>query len=379
MQALTLAQELIRCPSVTPAEAGALGVLERAVQPLGFRTQRYAFNGHNSPAVENLFASWGTQGPHLAFAGHVDVVPPGDTARWRHDPFAAVIDNGFLYGRGAVDMKSAIAAFVAAAAEVIPQLGCGRISLLITCDEEGPSVNGTAPLLQALTAAGEKFDACVVGEPTSAETFGDMIKIGRRGSLTGTLTVTGTQGHVAYPERADNPVPRLLCLCRALDEAVLDQGTPDFPPSNLEIVSLDVGNPTPNIIPAQASALFNIRFNTRYSGQTLQQAIEKICAATGEPFTINFRVGSEPFLTPSGPLPKLLAQAVTAETGRAPVLSTTGGTSDARFISRYCPVAEFGLLNHTAHHVDECVSVADLAALTKIYARFLRDWMVAHA
>lgn len=379
MDALQLAQALIRCPSVTPQEAGALGVLEAALQPLGFVCERLTFNGHNSAPVENLFAKRGQSGPHFAFAGHVDVVPVGDTAAWSVPPFDAVVQDGWLIGRGAADMKGGIACFVAAVADFVQRQPQGCISLLITCDEEGPSVNGTEPLLQALAARGERFDACLVGEPTSAQTFGDMAKIGRRGSLSGTITVKGTQGHVAYPERADNPIPRLLKILTALEAAVLDSGTPDFPPSNLEIVSVDVGNPTFNIIPAKASALFNVRFNNLHSGKSLAQTISQICASTGENCEIVYKEGSEPFLTQPGPLSTAVVRAVEAVMGKAPVLSTTGGTSDARFISRYCPVVELGVLNHTAHHVDEKVAVEDLAKLTRIYHTLLTDWFAHHA
>lgn len=376
--ALTLTQALVRCPSVTPQESGTLDLIAAALAPLGFHCRRYTFEGNNSAAVENMVATWGQGQPHFAFAGHVDVVPVGDARAWTHDPFAAVIENGRLYGRGSADMKSGIACFIDAAARLIRETPPkGAISLLITCDEEGPSVNGTAPLIRKLAEEGVRFDACVVGEPSSYEKFGDMVKIGRRGSLSGDIVVKGKQGHVAYPDRANNPVPRLLRILTALENTVIDEGTPDFQPSNLEIVSVDVGNPTPNIIPAQARALFNIRFNDLHSGQSLSEKIRAICDGTGEAYDISFRFGAEPFLTKAGPLSASLIAAIQSVAGLVPKLSTTGGTSDARFIAPFCPVVEFGLLGQTIHQVDEHVNVAEIEQLTRVYHVLLQNWFAA--
>lgn len=373
-----LSQDLMRCKSVTPLEAGALGVLEKALEPLGFICTRHTFDGHNSPAVENLVATFGEGGPHFAFAGHVDVVPVGDAAAWTHDPFGAEIVNDVLYGRGAADMKTGIAAFVAAAARMVSEKPRGRISLLITCDEEGPSVNGTEPLMNRLAADGMKFDACVVGEPCSYEKFGDMAKIGRRGSLHGIITVRGKQGHVAYPERADNPIPKLLKILNALEAYEIDAGTPDFQPSNLEIVTVDVGNPVMNVIPARATAKFNVRFNTLHTTETLAEKLRDVCDATGISYEIEFRTGAHPFLTKPGPLSASLVKAVQAVTGELPKLSTTGGTSDARFISKFCPVVEFGVLGTTAHMVDEHIAVSEITRLTDAYHQLMKGWFGSH-
>ena len=380
---IKLSQDLMRCPSVTPLEAGALDVLQKVLEPLGFVCRRVTFEGNNSPAVENMVATWtspgGEHGPHFAFAGHVDVVPVGDAKAWKHNPFGAEIENGILYGRGASDMKTGICAFVAAAAELV-QKGSpkGRISLLITCDEEGPSVNGTLPLMQLLDSEGVKFNACVVGEPCSYEKFGDMAKIGRRGSLHGYITVEGKQGHVAYPERADNPVPKLIKLLSVLEAHVIDEGMTDFQPSNLEIVTVDVGNPVMNVIPARATAKFNVRFNAQHSCASLSEHLRKVCDSAGVPYSIEFKEGAEPFLTKPGPLSVSLVKAVQEVTGEIPKLSTTGGTSDARFISRFCPVVEFGVLGTTAHQVDEHIAVEQIELLTRTYHRLLQNWFGEH-
>ncbi len=374
-----LSQDLMRCASVTPLEAGTLAVLEVALVPLGFNCRRITFEGHNSPAVENMIATYGEAGPHFAFAGHVDVVPVGDAKAWTKDPFGSVIENGILYGRGASDMKTGIAAFVAAAARLLaeykPQ---GRISLLITCDEEGPSVNGTAPLLELLDKEGMKFDACVVGEPCSYEKFGDMAKTGRRGSLHGYITVKGKQGHVAYPERADNPVPKLMKLLTVLDAYVIDEGMQDFQPSNLEVVTVDVGNTVMNVIPAKATAKFNVRFNALHSAESLAEKLRGVCDSAGVDYDIEFKIGAQPFLTKPGPLSASLVKAVQEVTGEIPKLSTTGGTSDARFISKYCPVVEFGVLGTTAHQVDEHIAVEQIELLTQTYHRLMHNWFGGH-
>jgi succinyl-diaminopimelate desuccinylase len=366
---VTLTQALIRCKSITPADAGALAVLEAALHPMGFTCHRLPF-GEGPERVENLYARRGTAGPHFCFAGHTDVVPPGDLAAWRVDPFAGTVRDGKLYGRGAADMKGAIGAFVAAAAAPT----AGSVSLLITGDEEGVARNGTRKVLGWLAEKGERIDQCLVGEPTNPQTLGDMIKIGRRGSLNAVLTVEGTQGHVAYPQDADNPIPRLLAMLRALTESPLDQGTDHFQPSNLEITSIDVANPATNVIPAKAVARFNIRFNDLHTGEKLEALIKERVARTGGRFALSFDRSGEAFLTLPGTFTQLLADAVKAETGKTPVLSTTGGTSDARFIKDHCPVIEFGLAGKTMHKVDEHVPVADIAALARIYGRVLRAY-----
>ncbi len=377
---LALAQALIRCPSVTPADAGALGVLEAALEPLGFACHRLPFATGDSPKVENLYAVVGEAGPNFCFAGHTDVVPVGDRGGWQVDPFAAEVRDGELYGRGAADMKGAVAAFAAAAGRFLARRGTGfggRVSLLITGDEEGPSINGTKPVLGWLQERGERLDACIVGEPTNPERLGEMIKIGRRGSLTGRLTVHGVQGHSAYPQLADNPVHHLLKMLAALIAEPMDRGTEHFQPSTLQITSIDVGNPASNVIPARAEAIFNIRFNDLHSGASLEQRLRAAFDAAGARYELAIQVSGEAFLTPPGPLSRLLADAVKQVTGLEPELSTTGGTSDARFIKDHCPVAEFGLAGRTMHKVDERVAVADLEALTRIYEAVLDGYFRA--
>lgn len=376
---LELSRALMRCPSVTPHEAGTLAILEAALTPLGFKCRRVTFEGHDSAPVENMVATYGDSGPHFAFAGHVDVVPVGDAAAWLRDPFGAQVEDGVLYGRGAVDMKTGIAAFVVAAERLIAAGPVrGRISLLITCDEEGPSVNGTEPLLKMLHDEGVRFDACVVGEPSGYDRFGDMAKIGRRGSLHGDIIVRGKQGHVAYPDRADNPIPHLLRLLTALETYVIDEGTADFQPSNLEIVTVDVGNPARNVIPANATARFNVRFNDLHSSASLAERLRKVCDSVGVSYEITFRTGAEPFLTQPGPLSAALVKAVQEITGSIPRLSTTGGTSDARFVAKYCPVLEFGLLGRSLHEVNEHVAVEQLELLAQTYQRLLENWFASH-
>ena len=371
--AVSLAQAMIRCPSVTPDEAGVLGVLAQALQQAGFATRRMDFAAPGTPDIANLYASIGSGSPHFCFAGHVDVVPVGDLRAWTVDPFAADIVDGTLYGRGAADMKAAIAAFVAAAAQYRAQHGGkGTISLLITGDEEGPAINGTRKMLEALASEGVRFDACVVGEPTNKARFGDMMKIGRRGSMTGHLTVHGVQGHIAYPHLADNPVHRLARMMAALIEEPLDRGTEFFEASSLQFYTADVGNPTNNLIPAQARASFNIRFNDLHTSSSLEAGIRQKLDAIGDRYDLQISVSGEAFFTAPGPLSTLLAGAVNEVTGRQPELSTTGGTSDARFIRSYCPVVEFGLVGQTMHKVDERVAVDDVRALTDIYAAMLR-------
>ncbi|MBL9095397.1 MAG: succinyl-diaminopimelate desuccinylase [Alphaproteobacteria bacterium] len=372
---LPLAQDLIRCRSVTPDDAGALAVLERALRALGFTCTRLAFDG-GGPRIENLYARLGTAAPNFCFAGHTDVVPPGETKAWRFDPFTATIEDGTLYGRGAADMKSAIAAFVAAVARSAERHGNrGSISLLITGDEEGPAVDGTKRVLDWLKEKGERLDHCIVGEPTSDTHAGDTVKIGRRGSLTGRLTVKGVQGHVGYPERAKNPIPGLVAVLQRLTARKLDTGTDHFQASNLEVTTVDVGNPATNVIPAEARATFNIRFNTEQNAEALEAWINGECAAALSPLAlhhdIKFERGAHPFLTQQGPFTKLLGEAIAKVTGAAPKFSTTGGTSDARFIHHHCPVAEIGLAGTTMHKTDERVSLSDLERLTRIYEAIL--------
>jgi succinyl-diaminopimelate desuccinylase len=377
---LALAQALIRCPSVTPEDAGALAVLEAALEPLGFACHRLPFATGGSPKVENLYAVIGETGANFCFAGHTDVVPVGDRGGWQADPFAAEVRAGELYGRGAADMKGAVAAFAAAAARFLARRGRdfgGRISLLITGDEEGPSINGTRQVLGWLAARGERLDACIVGEPTNPERLGEMIKIGRRGSLTGRLTVHGVQGHSAYPQLADNPVHHLLKMLATILAEPLDGGSEHFQPSTLQVTSIDVGNPASNVIPARADAIFNIRFNDRHSGASLERWLKAAFDAEGARYELAIQVSGESFLTPPGPLSALVARAVKRVTGLEPQLSTTGGTSDARFIKDHCPVAEFGLAGRTMHKVDERVPVADLEALAEIYEAVLDGYFEA--
>jgi succinyl-diaminopimelate desuccinylase len=374
---IVVARELIRCPSVTPNEGGALAYLQSVLEPAGFTVHRLTFSEQGTPDVENLFARIGTSGPHLCFAGHTDVVPPGDQSAWRYPPFAAEVADGLMYGRGATDMKGAIACMVAAVRAHLAERGRpnGSISFLITGDEEGPSVNGTAKLLQWAAAHGQKFDHCILGEPTNPVELGDAIKIGRRGSLSGTLTVTGKQGHVAYPQLADNPIRHLVRIMTALMSESLDHGTEHFDASNLEFTSVDVGNRAVNVIPAQARTRFNIRFNDRHTQDSLRNWLETRCAqaaADNVAYEISYERGnSDAFLTKPGPFVETVAQAVEEVVGRRPQLSTSGGTSDARFIKDHCPVLEFGLAGRTMHQVDEHVRLSDLAALTAIYRRIL--------
>ncbi|AYC99462.1 succinyl-diaminopimelate desuccinylase [Neorhizobium sp. NCHU2750] len=381
-------QTLIRCPSVTPAEGGALTALEAMLTPLGFTVERMVAKEPGMPDIENLYARLGTDGPHLMFAGHTDVVPVGDEASWSHPPFSAEIDGGEMFGRGAVDMKGGIACFVAAVARHIEKHGApdGSISFLITGDEEGPAINGTEKLLKWAAERGERWDACLVGEPTNPDVLGDMIKIGRRGSVSGRVTVFGVQGHAAYPHLADNAVRGLLPLASALMDPPFDGGTPEFPASNLEVTTVDVGNPATNVVPAKATFAFNIRFNDTWTADTVKaEIIRRLDAAAGDAV---LRPGRDPiryeiiwaerpshvFLTRNNALIGSLSAAVEAVTGRQPQLSTTGGTSDARFIKDYCPVVEFGLVGQTMHMVDERVALADLETLTQIYGTFLSRW-----
>jgi succinyl-diaminopimelate desuccinylase len=372
---IPLLSRLVALPSVTPDDAGSLAWLAGLLEAAGWRTERIVFSEPGTPDVANLFASAGHGHPHLAFCGHVDVVPPGDTARWARPPFSGAIADGFVHGRGAVDMKGGIAAFAAAVAGFMSAQRDrpGTVSLLLTADEEGPSINGTVKLIDWAIGRGERFDAALVGEPTSQRRLGDTIKIGRRGSLSATLRVTGRQGHVAYPHLADNPLPLIIRLLHRLTTLRLDGGSADFEPSNLEVTSIDVGNPATNIIPAEATARFNVRFNDDWTAESLAGFLraELDAAASGAPYELSFGKHAECFLTRSDALIAPLAAAISEVTGVVPALSTGGGTSDARFFKAVCPVVEFGLVGDTMHQVDERVPIADVAALTRIYRRFL--------
>jgi succinyl-diaminopimelate desuccinylase len=364
-----LAAALIRRPSVTPKDEGALGLVAAALEQLGFDCHPLVFGD-----IQNLYARRGTGRPNLCFAGHTDVVPSGDAEAWSFDPFSASLRDGALCGRGAVDMKGAIAAFIVAAGRYLDERGqdfAGSISLLITGDEEGDAVNGTRKVLDWLEKRGEKIDACLVGEPTSAQSLGDMIKIGRRGSMTGRLAVHGVQGHTAYPHLADNAAHRLVAMLHALTTAELDRGSEHFQPSTLQVSTIDIGNPATNVIPAAARAVFNIRFNDSWTSEQLEGWLRQRLDEVGGRYTLDLSVSGEAFVVAPGMLSDCLAEAIRRVTGRTPELSTTGGTSDARFIRAYCPVAEFGLVGLTMHKVDERVEVTDLAALTEIYRAFL--------
>jgi len=370
---VALAQDLIRRPSVTPADAGAMDVLQEALTAAGFTCRRMRFG-----EIENLYARRGTAAPNLCFAGHTDVVPVGDAAAWSRSPFAAEIVNDVLYGRGAVDMKGAIAAFAAAASETaVP----GSVSFLITGDEEGAAEDGTARLVEALRAEGERIDHVVLGEPTSSARLGDQIKIGRRGSLNAWITVDGTQGHVAYPHLAANPIPPLVRLLARLQARVLDPGYPGFQASNLEVTTIDVGNPATNVIPAQAKARLNVRFNPSHDGRGLIAWLTEECATEQAGFSgkigLVTKLTGDAFLTEPGDFVQICSEAVEAVLGHAPELSTSGGISDARFIRQLCPVIELGLVNATMHAVDECVPIEHVRQLTAVYRRLIEGYFRA--
>ena len=373
------ASALIKRPSVTPADAGALDTLQSGLESLGFVCTRYPF-GEGEARVDNLYARLGTDAPNFCFAGHTDVVPAGDESKWNQDPFAGDIKDGQLLGRGAADMKGAIAAFVGSVSELLSSgwTPKGSISFLITGDEEGPAINGTKKLLVAIDEAGEVIDHCLVGEPTNPNQMGEMVKNGRRGSFNADITVTGKQGHVAYPHLGINPVPTLLGILNKLQARHLDDGSEFFQPSNLEITTVDVGNPTENMIPETAKARFNVRFNVEHSGAALTEWLEGILAEARQGFDgtveAEIRISGESFLTPPGKLTDILQDAAERVLGRRPELSTSGGTSDARFITNYAPVAEFGLVGATMHQVNERVDVADIKTLTAIYKNVLQSY-----
>ena len=376
LDAAALTAALIRCPSVTPAEGGALVLLEQVLSDAGFACSRVDRGG-----TANLFARWGAKGAARTFGfnGHTDVVPVGDRAAWTADPFGAELRDGWLFGRGATDMKSGVAAFVAAAADLVRQTPPdGAVILAITGDEEGDATDGTLALLDWMATQGEAMSVCLVGEPTCPEVLGDMMKIGRRGSLNAFVTVQGVQGHAAYPHRARNPVHALARLCDRLASHQLDAGTTHFDASTLAVVTIDTGNPATNVIPAQARATLNIRFNDLHSGTSLtawlRAQADQVAQEFGVTVDLRVSVSGESFLTAPGPLSNLVARAVQAETGVTPALSTSGGTSDARFVKAHCPVVEFGLVGRTMHQVDERVEVAQIHALKRIYGRILADY-----
>jgi succinyl-diaminopimelate desuccinylase len=378
---VAIARDLLRCPSVTPVEGGALSFLETTLKGAGFAVHRMTFSEPGTADVENLYARIGTSAPHLLFAGHTDVVPPGDPKSWSHAPFSADIADGVLYGRGAVDMKGAIACKIAAALDHLAANGGkpkGSISFLITGDEEGIAVNGSPKLLKWAAARGETFDHCVLGEPGNVDALGDTIKLGRRGSQNGMLIVTGKMGHVAYPHRADNPVRGLVKLMSALMDEPLDQGSHKFDPSNLEFTSIDIGNPTVNLIPGEARARFNIRFNDCHDYASLKALVEqraKKAAGDKVKWTIDWELSNaDVFYTEPSSFTDVVIGAVAEVTGKTPKLSTSGGTSDARFIKDYCPVVEFGLVGQTMHAIDERVPVKDLQTLTAVYRKILDNY-----
>jgi succinyl-diaminopimelate desuccinylase len=381
-----LTRALVRCESVTPREAGALQHLEQTLASLGFRCERMDFSQAGTDDVANLYARIGKSGRHFCFAGHSDVVPVGDLSSWTIGPFSAELSDGYLFGRGAADMKGAIAAFTDAATRFLGKRGRdfgGSISLLITGDEEGPAVNGTVKMLKRLAERGETIDACVVGEPTSSKRFGDMMKIGRRGSMTVDMVVRGIQGHVGYPERLDNPIHRLSALIEALIREPIDSGSKHFQPSSLQFTTVDVGNKATNIAPGIVKARFNARFNDKWTSKTLlahlTERLERANAALGGNgvFELKAEVSGESFYTPPGPLSELVAGAVRDVAGVETELSTTGGTSDARFIRSYCPVLEFGLVGETMHKVDEKSAIADLKTLARVYETVLDRYFAA--
>ena len=378
-----LLQDLIRCRSVTPAEGGALTNLENLLSTHGFVCHRLIFREQGTPDVENLFARFGSGAPHLCFAGHTDVVPEGLLESWTHSPFAAEIDNGFVYGRGACDMKGSVAAFAASAIDFVKGAGKfkGSISFLITGDEEGPAINGTVKVLKWMEENGHIPDHCIVGEPSCVDQLGDTIKIGRRGSLSFAVTVEGKQGHAAYPHKADNPIPKLARFIDRIAHATLDAGNDHFDPSTLAVTTFDVGNPAGNVIPSRASARFNIRFSTEHSFASLRAWVDGEIAAVkaemGGTWSVAATEGADAFITEPGAFVGLVQDAVERETGVLPKLSTSGGTSDARFVKDYCPVLEFGPTNATIHQTDERISIDELRATQAIYSRIIADYFSA--
>lgn len=371
-----LTQELVRCKSVTPADDGALDVTANALIPMGFEITKLTFHQEGIPSIDNIFARYGTEGPHLCYLGHTDVVPAGDEADWKHPPFAGVVEDGIVYGRGTADMKGCNAAFIAAVSRLFnEQRPKGSISLLITGDEEAHSTNGTVKVVQWMKENNQMPDVALVGEPSNASAMGQAVRVGRRGSLSGTITVRGIQGHSAYPERADNPVPKMVRLLHPLIATKFDEGTEYFPPTHLVVSSVDVGNTASNVIPAKVTALFNMRFNNLWTRETLEAKLHEILGATGEPYELKTWSNASSFITEPGEWTNLVAQAVEKVSGRRPAYDTGGGTSDARFIAPYCPTVEYGVLNATIHKVDEHTTVKDLEELTQTYYEILRAYL----
>jgi succinyl-diaminopimelate desuccinylase len=377
---LPLLEDLIRCPSVTPQEGGALDCLSAFLSAVGFHCERLVFSEKGTPDVDNLFARFGRGAPHLCFAGHTDVVPPGRMEDWAAPPFSAYQEGGFIYGRGAADMKGSIAAFAAAATDAVRDGAfTGSLSLLITGDEEGPAINGTRKVLAWMKENGHMPNHCIVGEPTSNEKLGDTIKIGRRGSLTVNVSISGVQGHVAYPHKADNPIPKLARLVDRLSSHKFDDGNERFDPTTLAFTTIDVGNPAVNVIPAHAQARFNIRFNTEHTPESLIVIIKDICSAVenemGGRFVLDVSPSADAFITEPGAFVGVVLDAIAEETGIAAKLSTSGGTSDARFIKDYCPVLELGPLNNTIHQINEAIAIADLRSLAAIYRTIIENYL----
>lgn len=376
--AFSFAAQLIEQPSITPTAAKCFDLIESWLKPLNFRFNRQVFSENGAPDTENLYARLGNGSPNLCFAGHIDVVPPGNLSAWQFPPFSPTEHQGALYGRGAEDMKGAIAAMVAAVSRYVEAhsgVPFGSISFLLTADEEGSAVNGTRKMLRWMKEKGEVLDYCLVGEPTNPAVLGEMAKIGRRGSINCLLKVKGTQGHVAYPALAENPITRLIAMLQTLKSTPLDAGNAFFPPSNLEITTIDVGNTAENVIPEHAAAKFNIRFNDHYTGESIQQWIRARCDSIGGEYSLDCRVSGESFITPPGLLSDRLIEAVYEVTGKTPALSTTGGTSDARFIKDFCPVIEFGTTGSTSHKIDERVEIAVLRQLAEIYYLFIEKML----
>lgn len=372
MNALQLSKDLIACPSITPEEGGAITYLEQQLSKIGFKCHILTFIDKESPAVTNLFARYGTGSPHICFAGHTDVVPPGDLDRWLFPPFEPEVHNGVLYGRGAVDMKTAIACFIAAASDFISPEFTGSISFMITGDEEGSAINGTPKLLDWVVKNNQTPDFCIIGEPTATTEAGDTIKIGRRGSMTSLITVQGKQGHVAYPEAADNPIPHMLEILNELSSTVLDKGNDFFTQSNLEITTIDVANPTTNIIPDSITARVSIRFNTHHTSEDLKKWIAATVAKHCKNYHIDTKVSGEPFVSENEKLLNTVQKAITKVCGKLAEVSASGGTSDGRYIYKYCPIIEVGLPHTTAHQINECVALSDIERLTAIYGEILR-------
>ena len=371
-----LTQALVRCKSITPADDGALDMVANALIPLGFDIERLRFEEDGTAPIDNIFARFGSSGPHLCYLGHTDVVPPGDESLWKHPPFSAAIEDGIVYGRGTADMKGCNAAFIAAISRLFnEQRPKGSISLLITGDEEAAAINGTVKVIEWMRHNKQMPDVAIVGEPSNASAMGQTLRVGRRGSLTGTITVTGIQGHSAYPERADNPVPRLIRLLSQLIDYKFDEGTEHFPATHLVASSVDVGNPAANVIPSKATALFNMRFNNLWTKETLEEKLRALLNDAGEPYEMSVWSNAASFITQPGEWTNLVRDAVTKVSGKTPKFDTGGGTSDARFIAPFCPTVEYGLLNATIHKTDEHTTVSDLHELTATYYEILRKYL----